>query len=401
VGSRVLLSVILSLLLIVSLAGCSGTSSTNTSNSSPSAQPAKTVPPDSSTGKPGASSQITASSLTTKVVMVKGSGTVGASTDAKLNFGTSGKIEKIYVNKGDRITNGTLLAKLDTTSLEVALAQAKVALEQAKLAQIQAENSLVSAQYNLDKTKAVAEIKDVMTNIQWNIKVAQVNLTQARAVGDSASTSFLNDYIGSNQAELANQTKKLNALLAKDQYASDAASVSYYRSLVEQQYDRLIVQDVRMKQLAVDIAQQTASKSQNSIDQAQKSLDLTQKQLNDAIIYAPFNGLIAEVPFKEGDFLAAPSLSQKPVIYLIDPTTMEIEVGINELDVSKVKIGQKAVVKIDAFSAATLDGKVNEISPMPDVQGGIVDFAVTVLFNVPQALEIRMGMNGTAEININ
>jgi hypothetical protein len=57
-------------------------------------------------------------------------------------------------------------------------------------------------------------------------------------------------------------------------------------------------------------------------------------------------------------------------------------------------------VKLDAFPGLKLDGKVTEISPMPTVQGGVVDYSVTVTFTVPPNTEVKVGMNGSANIVI-
>ena len=94
-------------------------------------------------------------------------------------------------------------------------------------------------------------------------------------------------------------------------------------------------------QLAVESAQQTIDKSQDTITQAQKNLDLAQLQLNQATITAPFDGLVADVNQNTWDVVSAPASSQHPIIYMIDPTTMELIIGVNELDMPNVKLGQR------------------------------------------------------------
>ena len=211
------------------------------------------------------------------IIKANGSGKVGVDVDAKPSFGVGGKINKLNVKEGDQVAKGAVLAQLETDTLELALSQAKVAeaqaqvnLTQAKSAQTQAETALTASQINLDKIKAVSDIKDAIMTDQWNIKAAQVNLGQALATGEVSAANYLNSYIGSNQMDIASQQKKLNALLGKDQYASDPTSVAYYRTLVDQQYDRLIIQEVRVKQLAVDTAQE-------AIDQAKQNIELAQR----------------------------------------------------------------------------------------------------------------------------
>jgi HlyD family secretion protein len=385
--------------MIISLNACSKADSSNPSPSQAAAQPssiaARPGPSGSPPTRPGGAVPQPSASPAPQAIGAKGSGSVTVGTYANLFFGTAGQIAKINVKLGDRVTKGTELAKLDTTSLEATLAQTKVNLDQARLAQSQAASALASAQFNLDKTKAISDIKDAMTNAQWTIKAAQVNLDQARASNDTTAANNLTTYIANAQKDLDNQTKKLKALLATDQY-SGFVSYDIYGT-----YDRLTVEDARMKELVVEIAQQTLNKSKDSINQAQKNVDVAQLQLNQATITAPFDGLVATLNGNEGDMLPAPSQSQKPVVYLIDPNTMQLSIGVNELDVPRVKIGQKAAVSIDAFPGTNLDGQVTAISPSPTVQGGIVDYQVTIAFSVRGNIEVKVGMNGSAAVLIN
>jgi multidrug resistance efflux pump len=393
------------LMVIFSMTACGkAASSTQPPAAQSSAQPAnptgsRPAGPTGSgapTAKPGGAAPQTSASPTPSISGIKGSGTVTVDTYSNLYFGTAGQIAKINVKIGDRVKKGTALAKLDTTTLEAALAQARVNLDQAKLGQTQAASTLATAQFNLDKTQVVSQVKDAITNAQWTIKAAQVNLDQARASNDATAANNLTTYIGNAQRELGNQQKKLNLLLGQAEYAG---VVTY--DIMGQTYDRLTVEDARMKQLAVDSAQLTLDKSQDSINQAQKNIDVAQLQLNQATIIAPFDGLVATVNGNEGDVLAAPSQSQKPVIYLIDPATMEVNIYVNELDMPKVKIGQKAAVSIDAYPGVKLDGKVTVISPSPTVQGGIVDYQVTVAFTVPSNMDAKIGMSASAAVLTN
>ena len=401
--------VLLALLTCISLAACSKAPpatppATATSPGKPEtpAKPAspgqaeasaRTGPPGSTLPKPAAPSQQTPIIPTSQANIVKGSGSISVAIDANLSFDTGGKIGMLYVKRGDRVTKGKLLASLDTTSLELALAQARVNLDQATLSQTSAELALETAKFNLDKTQAVSQIKDVITNIQWKIKIAQMNAEAAATSSGDYSMTYWAQIVAEYQKDLAAETKVLSDMLSQAVYTG---TVTY--DITGQKYDRLTQEDVRMKQLQVEAARQTMDKAQDVIDQAQKNLALAQKQLDNAVIIAPFDGMVATLNVKEGDIVAAPSPTQKPVIYLIEPTSMQIIVAINELDIPQVKIGQKAIVKINAFPNTKLDGKVTDISALPDLQGGVVNYGVTVSFSVPPGMDIRAGMNATAEI---
>ena len=73
------------------------------------------------------------------IISVSGSGNIEVSNEAELTFGVGGRIEKIYVEEGDSVTEGDALAKLDTSTLELALTQAQVVVTQQQLVIIQAE----------------------------------------------------------------------------------------------------------------------------------------------------------------------------------------------------------------------------------------------------------------------
>jgi HlyD family secretion protein len=393
--------ILLSLFIIASLVACGGTQSslpTNTqpvarSTNLPNAQYQRGANPTSQAGGIGTITQPTNILPNNQANTVSGDGTTTVATYANLYFGTAGQIETLSVNQGDHVTKGTVLAKLDTTSLEPALAQATVAMDQAKLAQTQANTNLQTAQFNLDKVQAVSNIEDAITTLQQQIitsRVAsQVNMAQAQASSNSASTSY--------EKNIAVYQRMLATLLSTAEY-SGANALTY--NVMGQTYDRLTVEDARSKELAVELAQQTLNQSQDAIDLAQKNLNLAQEQLDQATIIAPFDGIVASVNQDEGDIIPAPAQSQHPIIYLIDPSTMEINIQVNELDMANVSLNQKASISIDAFPDAKLEGQVTVISPVPTVQGGIADYTVTITFSVPANIGVRVGMNGTATIAI-
>ena len=79
-------------------------------------------------------------------VVVSGSGNIAVSDEADLTFGSSGKVDEIYVEEGDEVSYGEVLAELDTSALELALTEAELAVEQAELAIKQAETGKVQAE---------------------------------------------------------------------------------------------------------------------------------------------------------------------------------------------------------------------------------------------------------------
>jgi HlyD family secretion protein len=414
------------LLVIISLVACSGKQSANTSGTTKNSQSMGTPPngqilPGTSGIAPGAnilpsgtpagnSNNSDKNNIAqNQTVIVVGSGTVAINNYANLYFGSAGRIASISVKQGDRVTKGTILTQLDTGSLKAAVYQAQVSLDQAKLAQAQcklaltqAKSSVATAQYNLDKTNAVSDIKDAITDDRLAVKAIEVNMKQALATGDSAAVTAYNQNMSTYQNDLTALQKKLNTLLSQAPYT--AADQAVY--INGQKYDRLTVEDVQIKQLAVEsaelsvnYAQLNLDNSQDAITLTQANLDLARQQLDQATITAPFDGLAANVNQNVGDYVASPSQLQNPIIYLIDSNSMEIKININELDIPSVKVGMKATVNLNAFPNKKLDGQITTISPVSTVQGGVVNYMVTITFSVPAGMDVRVGMKGSASIS--
>lgn len=348
---------------------------------------------------------VTRGDLTMKV---SGSGKIAISTDANLAFGTGGKLETLNVKEGDRVTKGQTLAKLDTSGLELSLAQAKVALDQTKLAQTQANTALTAAQFSLDMEQPVIEIKDNMTTLQNQISTTQANLTQAQNMGDASAASALNQNLGMYNLQLLQLKKKLADLLTKPEYvntqtASGTPLSTYYLYIGGQQYDRLLVEDVRMKQQNVEMAQLTADKVKDTITQAQKNMDYIQKQINDASIVAPFDGIAARVFPKQGDIIPQPTVSPQVIVYLVDMNNLEADVNMDESDIPAVQAGQNATISLDALPGKTISGKVTSILTLPNTQPsatGSATYLMKVNFTVPQDMVIKAGMNADVDVVI-
>ncbi|MFC1937560.1 efflux RND transporter periplasmic adaptor subunit [Chloroflexota bacterium] len=113
-------------------------------------------------------------------VTVSGSGNLDVSNEKNLAFGAGGKIDKIYIDEGDKVSEGEVLATLDTDTLELALTQAKTgqvqaeaAILQAKAAQAQATAARNDMEYNLD------QLKKVLRASHERIKLAESYLAAA------------------------------------------------------------------------------------------------------------------------------------------------------------------------------------------------------------------------------
>ena len=109
--------------------------------------------------------------------------------------------------------------------------------------------------------------------------------------------------------------------------------------------------------LAVENARTALNKVQLAEDKAKNDLDRARDELEKAVITAPFDGVIAKVNVEEGDFLSV-NYAATIAIEIIDPSCMELDVKVYELDIPNVKLGQKAAISVDAWPDELFEGVV-------------------------------------------
>jgi len=136
--------------------------------------------------------------------------------------------------------------------------------------------------------------------------------------------------------------------------------------------------------------------SQNlAIEQTQKELESKKSQLGNTEVKSPINGIITSLTVKVGDQVQ----QGKAIATIIDPTQLNVVVAVDELDIPKVKIGQKAKIKVDAFPDTVFEGEVIKIADIGQSSGGgVTTFDVTISIKDPG--DVRIGMSATAEIQV-
>jgi HlyD family secretion protein len=285
-------------------------------------------------------------------VIVSGSGNISVSQDASLAFGTGGKVEVVYVEAGDEVSRGEVLAQLETGVLELALAQAELALS--------------TAEYNLDKTQQVYAKPDIAA-AKAAVAQAKQYLRYAQGMLDSASSleqiEYWENEIYQAEVNVAAAEQRLEEMLA----GGDSAEVT-------------------LRRLEVAAARQALAQAQ--------------KDLAEATITAPFGGIVGAIYVEEGDIIPPPTMSPTVAIYMITPTSMELKAEVDEIDIPDVEVGQSTVIEVDAIAYDLFEGTVTSISPVPIVQAGLVLYEVTISLAIPADAGVMVGMSATADIMI-
>lgn len=141
---------------------------------------------------------------------------------------------------------------------------------------------------------------------------------------------------------------------------------------------------------------------EESLLQAQASLDKAQERLDKTVFKSPIDGIATSVDIKKGEtaISGTTNISGSNLITLADPSSILIEVQVDEADIANIEVGQEADIFAVAFPDEALKGTVQIIATSakraPGRQG--LSFTVKILLDDSGAVAVRPGMSCRAEI---
>jgi HlyD family secretion protein len=252
-------------------------------------------------------------------------------------------------------------ANAAVASDEVALQQAQVKLQQLQ---------------QPPKAEDVAAAQAAVASAQSQLDSAKVRLAQLK------SAPVSDDVV---QAEAAVTQAQQTLDLKKHPYSD--ADIQQQRELVAQAKAALELKKVPYTKADLDAARA-------AVAQAKAQLDLAQYNLESATLTAPFDGIVSAVNANVGELATGSSAS--PVVVLVDPNNLRLDVSVDETDVANVEVGQDASVTFDALPGKTFNGKVVAIAPSASVQQGVATYLVSI--SLKNAQGVKPGMTGNADI---
>ncbi|MDQ2856451.1 MAG: efflux RND transporter periplasmic adaptor subunit [Acidobacteriota bacterium] len=323
----------------------------------------------------------------------------------KLTSEVQGRIQEIYVNAGDLVKVGTPLVRIDPTQLQSSQ-EAQWAATQASINDVQnARNAVNSAQQGLAVFEAaVSAARQQVIASQTAVDGAQVTLNTAQR-----ELKRVTDLIESGVASRSEYDA------AHDRYAQAKISLDTARANLEA--TKIAVKEAQeranQQRMAVQEAKTSIKSSEMRANQAQALLRGESSQRSKAMQLSPLNGVIADIPTRVGEFAVA-GLSTTSLMTIADMSTINIEVNVDETEISNVEAGQQVKVKVDALGDKEIKGVVTLKNPLAvsksDTTGGLSvrvnvqeakEFKVTIeLRDLPDEIKtaLRPGMSSTATI---
>ena len=241
--------------------------------------------------------------------------------------------------------------------------------------------------YNDAKTfynQAFAEYKTVNLNsASSSIKNAiEDSYTLTKKVADIIKTA--NDVIRFFKDKSIQENWSFNQITTVDQHLTN---LTQYSTTVNSHLSNLFnaVQTITNNQIDLKSQKLTVEQKQNALLDAQE-------QLADCSIRALFDGVVAKIDVDNGD-----SVSTGTAVATLITKQRIAEISLNEVDVTKVKTGQKTILTFDAIPDLSITGEVTEIDVLGTVTQGVVTYNIKIGFDT-QDERVKPGMSVSAAI---
>lgn len=228
-------------------------------------------------------------------------------------------------------------------------------------------------------------IVDSQANIDPTITGTVANL--AVSVGDAVKKGQLLFTIDNDQLDIS--VAQAKASLANAEISVAQAETSLYNAKnggSDTERDREILR----RKIVI---------SEQSLAAARLSYDKVLSDASKRRVTSPIDGTVNEINIKNGDDLAniASGSSRVTPMIIGDLSTMKVSIAVNEVDIAKVAIGQKAMIKVSALDGLTLTGKVEKLDSLGTITQGVVTYLATIGFDAPDA-RVKPGMSISASV---
>jgi HlyD family secretion protein len=279
---------------------------------------------------------------------VVATGKIEPITKVEIKSKASGIVKKLYVDYGDKVKKGQMLAELDRDEIRARVDQARAQLEASTA-------SLSGTHADLERAKVDAEGPDV----------PMLKRAYDRAQG-----------------------------MAKEGVVSESALDDAQKNYV------MSVNKQNVSKAQLSVLQAKIGQAEGQVAQDRANLKQLEEQLAYTTIESPIDGIVLSRDVEIGDAVSSILVlgsSATLVMTLGDTSEVYVKGKVDESDIGKVYLGQPARIKVESFKDKTFTGKVTKISPMGVEKDNVTTFEVRVSINNPEGV-LKAMMTANAEI---
>lgn len=317
------------------------------------------------------------SSLTVSVetqsltIRIAANGKVQPIQTVNLSPKNSGILAELYVEQGDRVQKGQLIARMESNDMSPKLiqSQARVEQAQARLAELKAgDRPEETAQRQADVEQANARVQDAQARL--NLATERLQRNQRLQNEGAISTDSLDEVIRESESARAN--------LEQNRASFRSAQKSFELSRKGSRIEEIADADAQLKEALGNLA-------------------AVQVQQDDTLIRAPFSGVVTQKYATQGAFVtpttsASDATSATSTAIVAIANGLEVLAEVPEVDIGSLKLGQAVEVRADALPDQVFQGRVRLVAPEAVVKQNVTSFQVRIDLTSGQD-KLLSGMN--------
>ncbi|MDX1479628.1 MAG: efflux RND transporter periplasmic adaptor subunit [Saprospiraceae bacterium] len=253
---------------------------------------------------------------------VSASGKVFPEKEVSISSDVSGEIVELFVEEGDSVQTGQILAKIDPEVYISAVERGEATLNNMKSNLAMQESSIQSS---------MAQIEQIQ---------AQLN----------------------NAERMHERNKKLldDGVISAQDFESSESNLEQLRA------------NLKSAQAQLESSKKAAEAARYSVKSSEASLKELKTNLNKTTIAAPTDGVVSMLPVEEGERVVGTiQMTGTEIMRIANFNSMEVQVEVSENDILRVSLGDTADIEVDAYLDETFQGIVTEIANSAANAGGI------------------------------
>ncbi len=323
----------------------------------------------------------------TLAIRVEGSGTVISKDTVNLSPKTTGRLAALYVQQGDRVESGLVVARMEVGSLAAEMQQ-----REAQLAQAEADYARILAG-NREEDILQAEARLAAAQSQVDLTTTRLERFEYLARQGAISQDDLDRYVSEAQTAVAN-TNLLNSCYTSEvirlvfaSFICSKVKANWYNFNEVQQQLKAIASGSRPEEIAAAAANVAATRAQ---------VKAIETELAEANIRAPFPGRVTQTYATIGATVtpttaASATASATSSSILALSAGLEVEIDILEANIGQIQVGQSVEIVAEAFPNQVYTGRVQRIAPEAIIENNVTTFPVVVEL-LTGADRLRSGM---------
>ncbi|PYN62226.1 MAG: HlyD family secretion protein, partial [Candidatus Rokuibacteriota bacterium] len=287
---------------------------------------------------------------------VSATGNLNAVITVQVGSQVSGQIKELLVDFNSVVKKAQVVARIDPEIFQAKVNQAKADLDSARA-------TVLNQQAQIERTRADVE----------NARAAHAEAKAQTAKAQVAVVDTRRDY--ERKTELFGRQLIAKSDLDSSQAAHDSAVAQLDSARAHEQALASAIQSA-IAQLRVAEAMLASARAQ--VEQKIAALKQSQLDLDHTTITAPVDGVVVSRQVDVGQTVAA-SL-QAPVLFTIaqDLTQMQVETSVDEADIGRINVDDRATFTVDAFPGETFVGSVTQIRKAAQIVQNVVTYTVVV-----------------------